>query len=122
MGKKRKGGNPRNRSGSGRITKPEPSCRSRSVHERRKVGHLFSSYRTVNDVRENHCSWCGTIAPGSPRIPAARGPEPADEVPDDWFSDAEPVCALPIEEWQRVHGKPGEWPQASQEALLSALS
>ena len=124
MGKKRKGGNPRNRSGSGRVMQSPPieTCRSRSNHAGHPLRHLFTSRRTVNDVTETFCSWCGILTPGSPKIPRAKGPKPASKVPEDRFSAEEPVCALPLDEWRRAQGNPARWPQASQEALLAALS
>lgn len=100
---KKKGGNPRNRSGSGRVTtKPAPPCRPRSIHYGNNRPCKFSSSMKVGDgPRVKQCSWCGKSSPGSPKIVAAKGPEP-EEVPDSWFSTEEPVIALSIPEWQAL--------------------
>ena len=125
MSKKRKGGggNPRKRSGGGRVTSKvvDETCAKRSGHRRRPSRHLFTTHRTVNGVRETMCSWCAKRAPGSPVIEKAKGPEPEDEVPEDWFSDEDPVCVIPIAKWRLAHNRVDRWPEASQQALLAAL-
>jgi len=127
---KRKGGNPRNSGGGGRVaTKPTVPCVKRSIYEGREMPCLHtSSMKVGGGPRIKMCSWCGARpgkAPNNRTIPKklSHNRQRAKKVPDSRFSDEEPVVAVPVREWQALqHQGLAAWPLVAQQEFLRSLN
>jgi hypothetical protein len=119
MAKKRRSGNPKKHNAGGRTTPKAAAapCKRRS----NRPCKFTSSMKAGDGPKVVLCSWCGRRQDGRHWATRAAPSIVPEEVPEDWFSSEEPVCALPIPEWKRAHRGVHTWPVEAQQALAAQL-